>query len=208
VRQEGARRTRQAIITAAAELFVTHGYAATSLTDVAQAAGVARPTVIAAFGSKPALLKQVLDHALAGDDEPVPVRDRPWFQPVWNAPTQAGVLDAYAAVCLLIADRAGPIFEAVRRAADATPEVSEVWDTLLSNRRRGARMVIDHVRSLGPLHPGLDLEQATDILWFFNDPAHHTALVSGRGWSEDAFLHWLSGMIRSSLLPAEAAKLE
>src|SRR5262252_1922799 len=82
VREEGAQRTRQAIVAAASELFLERGYVATSLADVAAAAGVARPTVFAAFGSKPALLQQVLDEALAGDDEPVPVAQRPWFQPI------------------------------------------------------------------------------------------------------------------------------
>jgi AcrR family transcriptional regulator len=201
VREDGARRTRRAIVAAAGELFVRHGYAATSLADVAAAAGVARPTVFAAFGSKPALLKQVLDEALAGDDEPVSVAERPWFRPVWEADTPAGVLDAYAAAATVINGRAGPSFETVRRAADAAPEVAELWETLRRNRRIGARMVVEHARSLGPLRPGLDIEQATDLLWFFNDPAHHVALVQERGWSDDAFRDWLAGMMRHALLP-------
>ncbi|SEG76844.1 DNA-binding transcriptional regulator, AcrR family [Thermomonospora echinospora] len=208
VRQDGARRTRQAIVAAAGELFVRHGYAATSLADIAAAAGVARPTVSAAFGSKPALLKQVLDQALAGDDEPVPVADRPWFRPVWDATTPAGVLDAYAGVCTIINGRAGPIFETVRRAADATPEVADLWDTLLRNRRAGARMVAEHARSLGPLREDPDIERAVDVLWFFNDPAHHNALVRQQGWPEDAYRRWLSDMMRHALLPSQAPRDE
>jgi AcrR family transcriptional regulator len=61
VRDEGARQTRQAILAAARELFVAQGYAATSLAEIAGAADVARPTVFAAFGSKPAILRQLLD---------------------------------------------------------------------------------------------------------------------------------------------------
>lgn len=34
---------------------------------------MARPTVFSAFGSKAALLREVVDQALAGDDEPVPL---------------------------------------------------------------------------------------------------------------------------------------
>src|SRR6202023_3491891 len=97
-----ARRTRAAIVAAASELFTARGYAATSLADVAAAAGVARPTVFAAFGSKPALLREVLDQALAGHDEPVPVAARPGFRPVWDAPTQDAALGAYARVCTVI----------------------------------------------------------------------------------------------------------
>src|SRR6266536_2097297 len=201
VREEGARRTRQAIIAAAGDLFVAQGYAATSLADIAVAAGVARPTVFAAFGSKPALLRQVLDQALAGDDAPVPVADRPWFRPVWDATTPGAVLDAYADVCLTIARRAARLFETVRRAADDAPDVAELWNSLQNNRHAGARMVIDRVRALGPLAPQLDRETATDILWIFNDPALYASIVLQRGWPEEAFRRWLAASMRHGILP-------
>ena len=91
LREQNARRTRQAVVAAATRLFVERGYAATSLASIAAAADVARPTAFAAFGSKPALLREALDQALAGDDEPVPVARRPWFQPVWKAATPGAV---------------------------------------------------------------------------------------------------------------------
>jgi AcrR family transcriptional regulator len=200
-RSEGARRTRQAIVSTASALFTERGYASTSLADIASAAGVARPTVFAVFGSKGALLRQVLDQALAGDDAPVPVADRPWFQPVWNATTPATVLDAYAEVCLVIARRAAPLFEAVRRATDDAPEAAELWQVLQNNRRAGARMVVTRVQKLGPLAPELDTHTATDILWIFNDPAHYAALVTQQGWTEHTFRRWLADMMRSALLP-------
>lgn len=204
LREEGARRTRQAIVAGARELFTAGGYAATSLADIAAAAGVARPTAFAAFGSKAALLRQVLDQALAGDDEPIPVARRPWFRPVWDAATPAAVLDAYAGVCTLINGRCARLFEVVRRAADQSAEIAELWDTLQRNRRAGARMVVEHAASLGPLGAGLDIEQATDILWIFNDPAHYDTLVTGRGWPEARYTRWVSGQARHALLPAGA----
>lgn len=201
VRTESARRTQQMIVATASELFAERGYASTSLADIATAAGVARPTVFAAFGSKAALLRQVLDQALAGDDGPVAVADRPWFRPVWDATTPAAVLDAYAEVCLVIARRAAQLFEIVRRATDDAPEAAELWNTLQNNRRAGALMVINQVQRLGALAPELDTQAATDILWIFNDPGHYTALVSQCGWTEHTFRRWLAGTMRSALLP-------
>ena len=200
VREESARRTRQAVVTAAAELFTTRGYAATSLADVAVQAGVARPTVFAAFGSKPALLARVLDEAISGDDEPVAVRDRPWFRPVWAATDPVSVLDAYAAVCALIARRAEAVLEAVRRASDAAPEVAELWQRVLDNRVAGARMALDHLVTVGALRPGLSFERAVDALWVLNDPSHPAALVGRRGWSEEEFRTWLSGQMRAAVV--------
>jgi AcrR family transcriptional regulator len=200
VRAESARRTQQAIVATATDLFVERGYAATSLADIATAAGVARPTVFATFGSKAGLLRQVLDQALAGDDAPVAVADRPWFRPVWEATTPAAVLDAYAEVCLVIARRAAQLFETVRRATDDAPEAAELWNTLQNNRRAGATMVVKQVQKLGALAPGLDTRAATDILWIFNDPGHYSALVSQCGWTEHAFRRWLAGTMRGALL--------
>ncbi|MGZ4604257.1 MAG: TetR/AcrR family transcriptional regulator [Kineosporiaceae bacterium] len=200
LREESAHRTRRAVVLAAAELFTTRGYAATSLADVATAAGVARPTVFAAFGSKAALLREVLDQAISGDDDPVAVRDRPWFQPVWQARTAAETLDAYAGVVTLIAGRAAAAFEAVRRAADAAPEAAQLWETALRNRVAGARMVLDHLVTVGALRAGLDFERAVDILWLLNDPAHYGALVGYQGWSEPEFRSWLSAQMCAALL--------
>lgn len=202
VREESARRTRQAVIAAAAGLFTARGYTATSLADIAAAAGVARPTVFAVSGSKAALLRQVLDQALAGDDEPVPVAERPWFRPVWDAPTQEGVLGAYAQVCTLIGGRAARAFETVRRAADASSEVAELWETLQTNRRSGARMVVKRLLALGALSPGLTTATATDVLWIFNDPAHYGALVHQCGWPETAFTNWLALQMQHAVLDA------
>ena len=43
IRDEQARRTRRAIVTAAHDLFLAQGYAATTIDAVAQAAHVSRP---------------------------------------------------------------------------------------------------------------------------------------------------------------------
>ena len=200
VRAESARRTRQAIVAAAGALFVERGYTAASLREVAQIAGVARPTVAAAFGSKPALLRQVVDQALAGDDEPVPVAERPWFAPVWQATHPRAVLTAYAGVCTLIGRRAARIFEVVHRAAGEATEIAELWATLTRNRRAGAEMVVRRAAETGPLRTGLAVHEAVDSLWILNDPAHYATLVLERHWSESDHQRWLGNQMCAALL--------
>ena len=177
VREEGARRTRRAIVLAAGALFIERGYGGTSLSDVAAAAGVARPTVTATFGSKPRLLQEVVNQALAGDDEPVPVADRSWFRPVWEAQTQHELLAAYALVSTIIGARAARLFEVVRRASDTSPEVADLWESIQDNRRAGARMVVDQLRRLGAIDRRTGDDRAVDALWIFNDPGHYSTLV-------------------------------
>jgi AcrR family transcriptional regulator len=200
VRDESARRTRRAIVAAASKLFVERGYVAASLREVAEIAGVARPTVAAAFGSKPALLRQVLDEALAGDDEPVPVAQRPWFAPIWHATSPQAVLTAYAKICTLINRRAARIFEVVHRAADEATEIAELWDTLLRNRRAGAEMVVRRVIQTGSLRSDLDLEHAIDSLWTLNDPTHYANLVLARHWPEADYERWLGNQMCAAVL--------
>ncbi len=199
-RAESARRTRRAIVSAARELFVQRGYTATSLREVALIAGIARPTVTAAFGSKPALLRQIVDEALAGDDDPVPVAQRPWFAPVWQAADPRAVLVAYAWVCSTIGSRAAQIFEVVHRAADESPEIAELWGTLCRNRRAGAEMVVGRVVEIGSLRAGLTVGHAVDGLWILNDPAHYATLVLERHWSERDYRRWLCGQMCAALL--------
>ena len=64
------------VVSAAAKLFATKGYIATSIEDIAAEAGVARPTVFSAVGPKPVILREVVDQAVAGDDAAVPVTAR------------------------------------------------------------------------------------------------------------------------------------
>jgi len=191
-RDEAALQTRRAIVSAAAERFVRDGYASTSLATIARDAHCARPTVFAAFGSKFALMKQVLDEALAGDDEPAPVSERLWFRPVWSARNPGDVCSAYAEVCVQIGRRTAPVFEVVRRAVDADPEARVLWQELLDNRRAGAQMVVERVASLSGRRRGRHLDPAVDRVWFLNDPAHYAAFVTRCGWTERAFRSWLA----------------
>jgi len=191
-REESALQTRRAITAAAADRFVRDGYAATSLAAIARDARCARPTVFAVFGSKFALMKQVLDEALAGDDEPGPVSQRSWFQPVWSARTPEEVCAAYAQVCVQIGRRSAPVFEVVRRAVDADPEARLLWQELLDNRRAGAQMVVERIAALSGRRRGRHLDRTVDRVWLLNDPAHYADLVTMCGWSERDFGAWLA----------------
>jgi AcrR family transcriptional regulator len=198
IREDGAARTRAAIVSAARTLFVRDGYAGTSWDAVAELAGVSRPTVVSAFGTKAALLSRVLDESLAGNDEPGAVRDRPWFQPVWDATTPEQTLEAYAQVCTLIGRRAADVVEALHRAADSSPQIDALWEKWLAGRRAGAAMVVAHP----PLEQGLSLghDRAVDVLWTLNNPDLYRTLVTRAAWEEDHFTTWLAETMRTTLL--------
>jgi len=68
------------IVSAACGLFLDDGYVATRIERIAERVGVSKPTAFASVGNKRALLKAARDLAMAGDDEPVPIAERSWFQ--------------------------------------------------------------------------------------------------------------------------------
>src|SRR5512145_1623691 len=102
---------------AAYRLFSTKGYLATSINDIAAEAGVARPTVFAAVGPKPTLLKLVVDHATTGDDAPIPVVERSWSREALEAEDPATSLRLHARNSRRICERVADLLWAVESAA-------------------------------------------------------------------------------------------
>jgi AcrR family transcriptional regulator len=199
-RQEQARRTRRSILVAAGRLFTSGGYGATTLQQVADEAGVAVQTVYAAFGNKAALLEELLDTSIAGDDTPVAVNDRDWMHDVFHHPDPTARVDAYAAAVTGIHERAGDIFSVVRAAATTDPTLASLADTTEQRRRNGATNVIDGLDTIGALRGDLTVAEAVDILWTLNSPEIHQRLVRDSGWTPERFQDWLAAAIRTALL--------
>jgi hypothetical protein len=127
--------------------------------------------------------------------------ERPWFAPVFAATDPAGVLDAYAGVCVLINARSAALFEVAHRASGESPELADLWATLVGNRRFGAARIVERARELGPIRDDLAPAQVADALGTLNDPALYHALVLEEGWSEDDFRRWLTGQMHAAVLP-------
>jgi hypothetical protein len=76
--------------------------------------------------------------------------------------------------------------------------------TLVESDRRYRRALAQTAHRLQELHdlrPGMTLDQATDILWFyFGHQAWHL-LVSDRQWSWDDAERWLGEQALTALVP-------
>jgi AcrR family transcriptional regulator len=200
LRESQAASTRLAVLRAASQLFIEHGYVPTSIEAIAGAAGVSRATVFNSVGGKATILKAAYDVALVGDDAPVALPDRPESRAVMRRADPAAFLDGYAGIMAEVHSRLAPIYEAVRGAASADPEAREVWDKVVAERLRGARNVVAGVQSRGGLREGLDPTAAADVVWALNDPGLYNLLVIQRGWGPSAFRDWLSEALRWQLL--------
>jgi AcrR family transcriptional regulator/predicted GNAT family acetyltransferase len=205
-RERQARATRRAIVSAAGELFVERGYAATTIDAVAERAGVGRKTVFSSVGGKGALLKLVWDWTLVGDDEPVPMVDRPAVRAMLAERDPHRLVRMWVDMQLEAVGRASPIGAVVMAAADVDDEVRELSETIRRESLVGARGFATHLAGTGGLRKGLTPERAADVCWAVVNSLLWHLLVSVRGWPASAYGDWLVDAMTATLLePAEPA---
>jgi TetR/AcrR family transcriptional regulator, regulator of autoinduction and epiphytic fitness len=200
-----AQSTREAVIAAAGRLFAEQGYAATSIEEIAAAAGVSRATVFTSVGGKPKLLKTALDVAIVGDDEPVSLPERPRSKAIRAEADPRKYLALYAGLVTEMYGRLAAIHEAVRGAAGVDPDARALWESHLAQHRQGAANVISDLVRKGGIRPDLTVEAAADIVWLLGPGAYHM-LVHRRGWSPARFQEWLTETFIGQLLPEEHSR--
>lgn len=200
-RQEQARRTRQRIITAAHAEFLRSGYAGATIPAIAAAAGVSVPTVELVFGTKRELLKTVVDIAMAGDDEPVPVSDRDWVRRA-QATTRVGeFLEIVAAGGVrAISERAAGVLAVVYQAAAADKDIAALARLFDQQRLTGAHAIVDALAQRASLRTDISRTAAVDIMWLLMDPVVYQRLTTDRGWTADDYQHWFTQSTRRLLL--------
>lgn len=194
------RQTRRAIIDAAAGLFAARGYVATSFDAIAESAGVGRATVFAHFPTKAGLLKTAYDVTLVGDDEPIPLPERPESLAVRAERDPHKFLAGYAAVVTPVARRITPIYEAIRAAAHVDPEAAAVWQKVGAERRIGGGNIVASIADRGVLRQDADPERAADLVYAFTDPGIYHLLVRERGWPDEAYTTWLAATLERELV--------
>jgi AcrR family transcriptional regulator len=205
LRAEQARAPRRAVVDAAGRLFVQHGYGATTVDAIAEAAGVSRKTVFTSVGGKVEALKLAVDWAIVGDDEPVPMLDRPEVARQRKEPDARLVLRSYAAMQRRSAARVAPLVHAAESAAGSDPAVQALVDEGKAQRRFGMGMLAGELGERGALPDNLTVDEAADVLWLFNDPLTYHRLVLQRGWSPERYEEWVASSLIALLVRPDYA---
>ena len=144
-RDEQAAATRRRIRAAADALFLERGYAGTSMSDVAAAAGVSRPTVFNAFGSKAALLKEVADVRLAGDDAPQDVLSRPLGRRMLATEDPEELLRLHAQLGGELMERIAPLLGVITAAAATDEDAATLLAVQEDGRLFGMGATVDRL---------------------------------------------------------------
>jgi AcrR family transcriptional regulator len=192
---------------AAETLFRKQGFASTRIDSIARQAGVAVQTIYFTFGSKRAILKELLDVAVAGDDEPVPTLDRQWVRDAVTAVDPRAQIRIQIAAARAIFERVAPVLDIVRNAAAADPEMAELWRTNTEQRLTVQVHLATALAAKGGLRPGLSLTRATDIMFALQSPELYQLLVAERGWSAREWEELVIDALCRQVLPPDRGSL-
>lgn len=195
-RQRQAAETRARVVAAARALFAERGYATTTIAAIADAAGVAVPTVYDAFGSRRGILEAARVTMLAESQIPELMAE------ALEEPDAGRKLDLAARWLRQQMETSSDVIRAFREGARFDADVAADHRRILDNRSRTMERFIDSMKA--SLAPGLSTRTATDLLWVFSNEELYRELVVERGWSADRFQEWLAHTLREQLLHRRA----
>lgn len=193
-----SRQTRRSILDAAHDLFVSAGYAATTIQAIADGAGVAVQTVYAVFGTKRELMRQLIEAAITGDDDPVPITERPEVRALADEPDARRRVELDAAMSRTIIERVAPIMRVAAEAAASDPELGAMMAEVKAARQE--EMVASAKLLAGPDGPGIDLAEAGATLYVLHSPEVAHMLMADYGWSPERYERWLTRMILDAVI--------
>jgi AcrR family transcriptional regulator len=190
-RQAQVRATRLQIIEAAKDLFIEHGYPATTLEAIAVAADTSLPTLYRLFSSKRTLLKTVLDNSFSGDDQPIAFGDRSDVQAARAESDPVALVRAFARIGRDFMERSSAIMHVLATAAQVDPDAAQLMQEIRRQRHTGQSRIVAALSALDALDPELQFSDAADITYAVLSPDVHRILTTERGWTAAQYEQWL-----------------
>ena len=193
-REVAAADTRREILRAARRLFAEHGYAGTSLQQIAEESGVAVQTIYSSVGSKAALVLALNDLI----DEEAGV-----------AQLGAGVLGETDPATMIakgihltrqLNERCGDLIQVLLSAAPAEPDVAAVVADGMRRHELGGSAIAQRLEALGALRSGTTPVRAAAAFSMMTSPASWLQLTQRAGWTFDESEAWLTASLAQLLL--------
>ncbi len=201
-RAEQARQTRADVLAAAGVLFLSQGFAATTVAAIARRAEVSVETVYKGFGGKPGLVRALCEQALAGEGSR-PAEERSDRLQA-SEPDPRVIVRGFGGFVTEIAPRVAPILLLARAAAAADNEMAALCTELDATR---LERMTDNARTLiaaGHLRAELTAEHAGQILWTYTSPELYDLLVLRQGWTPSELGAFVADALAATLLPASS----
>ena len=152
---------------------------------MAEQAGVAIQTVYFHFGNKRTLLKEALDVAAVGDDEPVSPLERPWLTQLQQEPDPRRIIELWLANGRTILQRVAPLMRVVGGATGTDPELAAQWHTNQQQTRTAYTVLAELLADRGAFNPAITVDQARDIAFVITNVESYLQFSDVCGWTLD-----------------------
>lgn len=193
-RRQSAEATRSRILDAAKLLLTRQGIDGVTVAQIADRAGVATPTVYAAFKSKEGILRALMEAAMFGDRFEIARR------------RLDGITDAVELVALT-ATISRSVYEGesrelgmLRGAASFSPSLRKIEQQFEKMRLDMQQSRIELLFDQGKAKHGLSLEEARRIMWMYTSRDIYRMLVREAGWTADRYEEWLRETLLAALV--------
>jgi AcrR family transcriptional regulator len=200
LRAQQADSTRKAVLAAAGRVCRAGGWPNATIAAIAKDAGVSKEAIYGVFGSKVALIGEMVKANVA---EHVPgqhflEQKRPRAISAESDPIRQ--IELWADYLTDILKRVAPLMSVVRTGSQAEPDMSQLYSALHQGRRANLSILAQSISSHGPLRNGLSVKQVTDILWQAASPEMFSLLTEVDGYSNEEYAHWLAETLKALLL--------
>jgi AcrR family transcriptional regulator len=204
--QARTRLARAAVIEAARTLFLERGYAATTIEAISDLSDVPPATVYRLLSSKRGILKALFDVSITGDDEAVPLQDRPHVQALISDLDPREQLSGFVAISRGIMARTEPVYRILVSAAGSDPDAAALLAEQTRHRQDGQGQIAGLLAHEGALRPELSERDAADIIHALMSPEVYRLLVGDRAWDPERYEQWLKGTLIHQLLSTPAGQ--
>lgn len=198
-RLELARARRLAVVVAARDLFERQGFRQTTIAAIAAHAGVSAESIYKGFRSKAGLAKAVFDLVIAGDDEPLPVAQRPAMHALTDEPDVRRKISMFVQGLAQRQARSASVQILIRDGRHVDDSLIPIWEKLTDEGMVGMTMLGGHLRQTGQLRDGIDLEEVRDVLWNYLAIDTYERLVLHQHWPPEKYAQWLTDAITNTI---------
>jgi AcrR family transcriptional regulator len=195
-----AGETRGKALAAAQALFLAEGWTGTTIAAIARTAGISSETVYAVFGSKSALLRELIVNAVRGAAPETPLVAQPVPQQIAAESDQRRQIDLFAADISGVLERVAPLMDVARTAAAADAAMAALYARFHAGRRENLEWFAAALMRNGPLRGGLDAKGAAGLIWRLASPDLFLLIRRVEGLSRPAYAEWLADSLRQLLL--------
>lgn len=193
LRANSAARTRATILATAMRLFLEHGYGKVTVTDIAQEANLAVPTVYASTGGKSAILSTLIAEAVAD-----PIVEET-LAAIRESRSPDEVISVTAHGTRVDNERYHDIAQVMTAAAVIDDTATDIVVRSDQEYREALSHAAKRLQSLRRLKKGLTKKRAVDILWFYFGREAWHLFVYDRRWSWDDAESWLAAQASRAL---------